>query len=276
MARQDVTLARQEIEMKKLRDFLHYLSALARILLKDSTANRATFMMLIVMMFANNVVYFTMWAIYFYNFPTLNGWTLGDFATMQGVVCFGFGFVFFLFGGSWNIARLITSGELDSYLGRPRSPLLPVLMRECRVAAGGDMLSAFVLWMALGKHGLADLPLLLLISLAAGAIFVAVMIAVQSLAFWVSGISAAADNLFEVFLTLSLYPQNVYGAGLKILLFTAIPAAYIGFLPVELMRQFSWPVLLAILAAAVVYVWLAVAIFNRGLRSYTSGNALQR
>jgi ABC-2 type transport system permease protein len=182
----------------------------------------------------------------------------------------------FLFGGSWNIARIIVSGELDSYLGRPRSPLLPLLMRECRVSAGGDVLSAFVLWMVLGKHGMADLPLLLLISLAAGVIYVAVMIAVQPLAFWINGISAAADNLFEVFLTLSIYPQNVYGNGLKILLFTAIPAAYIGFLPVEIMRQFSWPMLLAILVAAVFYAWLAGAIFNRGLGSYTSGNILQR
>lgn len=73
-----------------------------------------------------------------------------------------------------------------------------------------------------------------------------------------------------------MYPQNVYGASLKILLFTAIPAAYIGFFPVKLMRNFSWPILLAIRAAAVLYMWLAVGIFNRGLRSYMSGNALQR
>jgi ABC-2 type transport system permease protein len=260
----------------KLRDFLNYVLALMKALIQDSTANRASFLMTVLMMFANNVVYFTMWAIYFYNFPTLNGWTLADYATMQGVICFGVGYVFFLFGGSWNIARLIVSGELDSYLGRPRSPLLPLLMHECRVASGGDMLSAFVLWMALGRHGVADLPLLLLISLAAGAIFVAVMIAVQSLAFWIGGISAAADNLFEVFLTLSLYPQNVQGVGMKIVLFTAIPAAYIGLLPVQIMRDFSWSMLAAVLTAAIFYVWLAVVIFNRGLRSYTSGNILQR
>jgi ABC-2 type transport system permease protein len=262
--------------MSKLYDKLRYVFALTKILIADSSHNRAAFWMFIVMMFANNVVYFTMWAIYFYNFSSLNGWTLADFATMQGVVCFGFGITFFLFGGSWNIARMVVSGEMDSYLGRPRSPLLPVLMRECRVAAGGDVASAFVLWMALGKHGFSDLPLLLLISLGAAAIFLAVMIAVQSLAFWITGISTAADNLFEVFLTLSLYPQNVYGSVVRVLLFTAIPAAYIGFLPVEIMRRFSWPMLGAIMGAAVFYLWLAVFIFNRGLRSYTSGNAMQR
>jgi ABC-2 type transport system permease protein len=262
--------------MNKIQDQPRYICALAKALIIDSVQNRATFVMLIFMMFANNIVYFTMWAIYFYNFSTLRGWTLVDFATMQGVLCFGFGLTFFLFGGSWNIARLITTGELDSYLGRPRSPLLPLLMRECRVAAGGDIASAFVLWMVLGKHGLSDLPILLLLSTAAAALFLAVMIAVQSLAFWINGISTAADNIFEVFLTLSIYPQNVHGTGIRLLLFTAIPAAYIGLLPVEIMRHFSWPLLGAVMAAAIFYLWLAVIIFNRGLKSYTSGNVLQR
>jgi ABC-2 type transport system permease protein len=262
--------------MKKLSDWLGYISALAKILAKDSLHNRATFFMLIFMMFANNVVYLAMWAIYFYNFSSLRDWTLADFATMQGILCFGFGLTFFVFGGSWNIARLILSGELDGYLGRPRAPLLPLIMRECRVASGGDILSAFILWFVFGKHGISELPLLLLLSTAAAAIFLAVMIAVQSLAFWISGISTAADNFFEVFLTLSLYPQNVYGTAVRALLFTVIPAAYIGFLPVEIMRHFSWPMLGAVITASIFYLWLAVWIFDRGLKSYTSGNILQR
>jgi ABC-2 type transport system permease protein len=228
------------------------------------------------MMFANNVVYFTMWAIYFYNFSSLKGWNLADFATLEGICCFGFGLAFFFCGGSWNIARLIISGELDSYLGRPRSPLLPILMSECRPSTVGDIASAFLLWMVFGKHDLADLPLLLLLSVSASALFLAAMIMLQSLAFLIAGINTSADNLFDVFITLALYPQNVYGSAVRLLLFTVIPVAYIGLLPVEIMRHFSWPMLAGVITAAAFYLWLAVFIFNCGLRFYTSGNILQR
>jgi len=159
------------------------------------------------MMFANNVVYFTMWAIYFYNFASLKGWNLADFATLEGICCFGFGLAFFFCGGSWNIARLIISGELDSYLGRPRSPLLPILMSECRPSTVGDVASAFVLWMVFGKHDLADLPLLLLLSVSASALFLAAMIMLQSLAFLIAGVIAAAA--FYLWLAIFIFNRGL-------------------------------------------------------------------
>jgi ABC-2 type transport system permease protein len=84
------------------------------------------------------------------------------------------------------------------------------------------------------------------------------------------------DTLYEVFITLALYPQKLYQPSVQVMLFTIIPAAYIGFLPVEIMRHFLWLMLGAVIAAAIFYLWLAVWIFNRGLKSYTSGNILQR
>jgi ABC-2 type transport system permease protein len=113
-------------------------------------------------------------------------------------------------------------------------------------------------------------------SVSASALFLAAMIMLQSLAFLIAGINTSADNLFDVFITLALYPQNVYGSAVRLLLFTVIPVAYIGLLPVEIMRHFSWSMLGGVIAAAAFYLWLAILIFNRGLRFYTSGNILQR
>lgn len=259
-----------------MRNAATYGMALLRALMRDTRRGAKAALFFAVMMFFNNIIYFALWAVYFRNFASLNGWTLKDFAVLQGICSMGFGLAFFFFGGAWTIGRKIFSGELDSFLGRPRDPLLPLLMSECRASTLGDIASAFPLWLWFGGCGLGDLPLLMALSLAAGMLFLAVIIAVQSLAFWASETTSIADSLFEVFLTLAMYPQNVHGPLLSLLLFTVVPAAYIGLLPVEIMRDFSWPQLALVAAAAVLYLALAIFIFRRGLRHYSSGNLLQR
>ena len=56
------------------------------------------------------------------------------------------------------------------------------------------------------------------------------------------------------------------------MLYTGLPAGFISFLPVELLREFSWPTFLAVLGATAVYAGLAFAVFAAGLRRYESGN----
>jgi hypothetical protein len=46
----------------------------------------------------------------------------------------------------------------------------------------------------------------------------------------------------------------------------------IGFLPAEAVRAHSALLLIALVAAAVVYAGLALLVFNLGLRRYASGN----
>ena len=58
----------------------------------------------------------------------------------------------------------------------------------------------------------------------------------------------------------------------RIVLFTVFPAAFAAFVPAEVVRHPSGGGVLLMLAAALVYSALAVAIFDRGLRRYRSGN----
>jgi ABC-2 type transport system permease protein len=75
-------------------------------------------------------------------------------------------------------------------------------------------------------------------------------------------------------LLIVFYPQNTYGFLVRLVLFTILPAAYIGLLPVEAVRDHSLLQALAVLAAAVGYAALAVWVFERGLRRYASGNRI--
>ena len=61
---------------------------------------------------------------------------------------------------------------------------------------------------------------------------------------------------------------------MRLVLFTVFPAAYIGLLPVEAVRDHSLIQALGVLAAAVAYGALAVWVFERGLRRYASGNRI--
>ena len=61
---------------------------------------------------------------------------------------------------------------------------------------------------------------------------------------------------------------------MRIVLFTVLPAAFAAVAPAEVVRHPGVGGMLPMLAAALVYSALAVAIFDRGLRRYRSGNRL--
>lgn len=72
-----------------------------------------------------------------------------------------------------------------------------------------------------------------------------------------------------------LYPITLFDGTAKLLLFTVIPAAFVGAVPAEFVHRFDTALLAQILAAAAITVGLAVSMFYRGLRRYESGSAIQ-
>ena len=60
----------------------------------------------------------------------------------------------------------------------------------------------------------------------------------------------------------------------QLVLFTVIPAAFVGPVPAELVHDFSWRTLAELLAAALVLVALAPTGFGRGLRRFESGSSI--
>jgi ABC-2 type transport system permease protein len=91
-------------------------------------------------------------------------------------------------------------------------------------------------------------------------------------AFWLGPVNSLARQAWEFLITFSVYPHTIYGGVLRLLLFTALPAGFVGFLPVELVRRFEWTTLAALVGGSLVYAVLAVVVFRLGLRRYESGN----
>ncbi len=253
--------------------YLDYLWTLLRTNLRAATRQRVMFVTFATLMFVQNLILFGIWLVFFGKFSSIGGWQINDMAVLFGVGAFGYGFIFFMFGGTLNVARVVAEGALDPYLGRPKGPLLALMMSDSRPTGLGDMATAIVLWTTLGGFSFGDLPVLILMSICVGVIFLAVALLLQSLVFYSHAMRRLAEQLMEVFLLLSLNPQVGFSPLFKLAMLTVIPAGFVALLPVEIMRGLGWPGVLGLVTAAAGYMGLAVLVFQMGLRRYRSGNS---
>ena len=132
----------------------------------------------------------------------------------------------------------------------------------------GDLASG-VLLVAYGGHLSPWLPVAFVL---AGATFLASGVVLHSAAFWLRQIGGLARQATEFVITFSVYPPSLFGSGLKLLLYTVIPAGFVSYLPVELVRDFDATTLGLAIAGTSAYVAFATWLFHRGLARYASGN----
>jgi ABC-2 type transport system permease protein len=248
--------------------------ALARANLRSATVNPWNFALLAMFMALNNLIWFALWWLFFGVAGEIRGWALEDVTQLYGIVAVAFGIYAAFFGGARHVAQLAVDGGLDVYLGRPRSPLLGILFSRSDPTGIGDIASgaALIVW-ARGSDP-EGIALALALAALGASVVVATYVSINCLVFWVGGRARVFDQLFECFLTLATMPQMGVPAVAKVLLYTALPAAFVGFLPVEILRGFSAAKLTAVAAAALLFPALAAWIFRRGVRQYASGNRM--
>jgi len=85
-------------------------------------------------------------------------------------------------------------------------------------------------------------------------------------------VETAARQLWELLLTFSLYPEPLFGGALRLALFTVLPAGFVGYLPASVVREPSIQNMSMLATGAVVYLTVAVLVFDAGLRRYASGS----
>jgi len=96
----------------------------------------------------------------------------------------------------------------------------------------------------------------------------------EVLAFFLGNTEGLAQQLLGTLITFSTYPMNIFSGTVRLLLFTVIPAGFISFVPLQLLHQFSWPLLAALFGFTTLIVFVAMGVFHLGLRRYESGNLL--
>jgi ABC-2 type transport system permease protein len=257
--------------MARLRPTLVFARALLATNLRASLALRGAFWLQAAFMIGNNLAFFALWGILFARFREIGGWKLGDMLILYGVVAGGYGLSVVFFGGTRSLARAIVDGELDPLLVQPKPVLLQALGSTSSASGWGDFATAVAMFAVAGLDW-RSLPLVVVAVLASGAVFTAAAVTVQSLAFWLGEMEQLARQVWEFTLAFSLYPKPLFSGSISFLLYTLIPAGFVGFLPVELVRAPSLALLAGVLAAALGWWLLALLVFHAGLRRYESGN----
>ncbi|KIL40839.1 hypothetical protein SD70_11305 [Gordoniibacillus kamchatkensis] len=235
---------------------------------------RLSFLLTAGMMVINNVVWIVFWGLYFRRFPVLNGWELRDVMMLWAVAAGGFGVMATLFGNAPRIANLVATGQLDVYLSQPKPVLLHVLISRMSVSAIGDVLFALMIYAAFGDKSVAGIVKFALAMALSTLIFIFFTVISGCLAFWLGNTEGLSFQLFNALLTFTTYPTGIFRGLGKLVLFTVIPAGFISYLPIGLLRQVDVPFLLGAVAVTVLLCLGGVRLFYSGLRRYASGNMI--
>ena len=249
-----------------------FLIALVKSQLAASFALRAAFWLSAAFMLLNNFLFFSTWWILMERFGHVRGWQLADVMCLFAVAASGFGLCVISCGGLPDLSRKVDDGELDAFLTQPKSVLLQALASRTQASGWGDLATGVALLVLSDAVSLSNLPWVVVAVLCSFVTFTACGVLMHSLAFWLGRTHALSRALWEFTLTFSLYPSALFGSGLKVVLFTLMPAGLVSYLPVELLRRPSLSALLACVLGTAAYASFALWIFSRGLRRYASGN----
>ena len=260
--------------MARLTGTFRFARALVAMNLRSSLALRGAFWLQAAFMALNNLAFFSIWWLLFERFPEIGGWRLHDVLTLFGVVASGYGVSVVLAGGVRDLGRAIREGELDSCLVQPKPVLLHLVASRTIASGWGDFASGGVMLGIAGALAPASLAPALVAVATSACVFTASGVLLQSLSFWLEGMETFARQISEFTLTFSLYPRPLFSGELTFLLYTVLPAGFVGFLPAELVRAPSAALAAAALGASLAWTLLALFVFERGLARYASGNRI--
>lgn len=258
--------------MSTLRATTRFASALVATSVRSAMAERGAFIMRAVLMAVNNAIFFTFWIVLLSRVPRIRGYELGDVAVLYGIVAVAHGLAFFVAGGMHYLARVIHDGELDALIAQPKPTLLYAVGLRSQPSGLGDIVSGLVMIAFSGRVGVASMPVVIAAGVAGALVLVATAVLVHSAAFWLGQTESASRQLYEVTLMFSLYPDTLFTGPLRWMLFTIVPAGFVGYLPAELIRAPSTWLAIGISLGVTVYLAVAAWVFQRGLRTYSGGS----
>ena len=235
-------------------------------------AYREAFILQAFGMLINDLMLLVFWVVLFSRFPNIRGWDLPGVVTLYGLVATGYGIATVIFGNAGRVAQLITNGDLDYYLALPADPLVHLLVSRSSLSAWGELMFGIGVYLLADAGHWVLLPLFLGLATLSSLVLVAFLVIIGSLAFWLGQSQNLSMQLSNALITFGLYPMDIFPGVVKLLLYTLIPAAFVGSVPAALLVSFSWGRLAGIISFSLGAVLFARWVFYRGLRRYTSGN----
>lgn len=238
--------------------------------LAEAWSNRGAFWTQVTVMIVNDVAWVAFWALFFHRVGDVRGWDTESVLLLLAVVTTSAGFVLGVFANARSIGRLASAGELDAALVLPVPTLPFLLVRRVNATNLGDVVFGLVLFAVAGTPTPERVAIFAVGVVASTALLTGFLVATGSVSFF-AGRNDVGELSFHGILLLSSYPVDVFGPVAKVVLYTALPAAFVGAVPARLMTSFDPVAAAVLLGAAAAFALLGWATFNAGLRRYTSG-----
>lgn len=256
----------------KIGAFTRFVGAYINANIQGALEYRASFAGQVFAMLINDLIWLVFWLAYFGKFQLVAGWGRTEIVMLWAVCAVAFGIATTLCGNLMQLAGFIVRGELDFYLALPKPVLPHMLISRMALAAPGDILFGLLVFGFLLRPSAAQWAIFVVCTLTGASIFVAFIVITQSLAFWLGNAEGVSREMANALLTFSTYPTVIFRGAVKVALFTVLPAGFISYVPVQLLRGFSLPLLAGLLAFTAAVLLLSWLVFRAGLRRYESGN----
>lgn len=253
--------------------FLSLYAAEASASVRMSFADKGNFALQVGGMILNDVVFLSLWVLFFAGFKSIGGWGMADVALLLGLTMSIVGYAGVFAGGYRDLANVILRGDLDALLTQPKGLISRLLARESIATAWGDVLMGAVVLVVFARLEVADIPLVALAIAAGATIYVSAAISFASMAFWISGARTFARDLTDFTLLFSSYPGSVHEGVVKLAAYTILPAGFVVLAPVRMLREPGVETLAVVVGAAAAYATIAAALFHWGLGRYRRGSA---
>jgi len=260
--------------MKRLRAEINFVLHLIRLNLASNMEYRASFLSQALGMFINNGIYFVFWLLFFDRFKEIRGYEIQQIYLLFAIVALGWGLAFTFAGNAPLVAEMIAQGRLDYYLTLPRPVLPHLLFSRMDPFTVGDLSFGVIAYLFTGRFDPLSILLFLGCSVLAAVICASFYTTAGCLSFIIGNANQWSFYLANTMITFSLYPFGLFQGAIRLFLYTIVPAAFVGAVPVEIVETHSLELLGLLMVAAVSSVLIMTLVFQWGLRRYESGSAI--
>ncbi|MEK7623962.1 MAG: ABC-2 family transporter protein [Patescibacteria group bacterium] len=177
-----------------------------------------------------------------------------------------------------NMSELITQGELDLVLTKPASPLFLcttkiVLIRALYRLGIQIGLLVWVLWHFTFVFSPTNVLIAFVLIMSGVAVAYAFVLILNTLSFWFLRFDNV-NNAWDTLSSLGRYPVTVLPKVIQVILFTAVPIAFVGFVPTATLLG-KWPVagIFYALGFTGIIFFIAVRFWNFAVRRYSSASS---
>ncbi len=243
--------------------------ATMRAAIAEARANPGAFWSQIAAMALNDIVWVVFWVLFFRRVGSVRGWDRSRVLLLFAVLTTAGGIVLGVVSNARRIGQLAAEGGIDAALGLPVSPLAYLLVRRVDPVNIGDFVFGILLFAVSGSPTAGRTAVYVLGSIAGAVVLAGFLVIVGSLTFF-TGRGEAGDLGFHAIVLLSSYPVDIFAGTTKLLLYTAVPAAFVAAVPARLIDDFQPIDAVVLIGVAVAFATAAWAVFTVGLRRYRS------